>query len=161
MLNRILVPLDGSPAMASALPAIRPLVSGTGAIVHLLLVRAMPRVPRQRTEPPIYLDELLRVEHATWHDYLVHHGSTLAYDGIVVRREVRFGALFDEILAAARRHAAHLIALSEPRPSRALGLLRSDLAPRLMSRAQIPVLLVPTSRPPSQRLALHYRGVPV
>ena len=131
MLNRILVPLDGSPTMIGALPAIGHLVGGTGAAVHLLLVRPLPRLSRQRDEWPLYLDDLLRIEQATWRDYLLHHGSALAYDGIVVRREVRFGALLDETVAAADRHAAHLIALSEPPVTGIPQLLHRSLADQL------------------------------
>ena len=161
MLNRILVPLDGSPTMIGALPAIGHLVGGTGAAVHLLLVRPLPRLSRQRDEWPLYLDDLLRIEQATWRDYLLHHGSALAYDGIVVRREVRFGALLDETVAAADRHAAHLIALSEPPVTGIPQLLHRSLADQLATRVRIPVMRLPTDDAPARGVALRHRRVAV
>src|SRR4051794_5849318 len=143
MLNRILVPLDGSPAMAGALPALRHLVGGTGAVVHLLLVRPLPRLPRRRDRGPVLLDDVMRIEQAAGRAYLVHHGSALAYDGIVVQREVRFGTLQDEIMAAADRHAAHLVALSEAPASGVTRLLHRSLADQLATRLHIPVMRLP------------------
>lgn len=159
MLNRILIPLDGSPRMASALPAIRHLVGGTGALVHLLLVRPLPRLPRRQDDGPLYLDDLVRVEQAAGHAYLVHHGSALAYDGIVVRREVRFGALLDETITAAERHAAHLIALAEPPPASLPRLPRRGLADQLSGRVRIPVMLLPTNDARAPSVALGQRRV--
>jgi nucleotide-binding universal stress UspA family protein len=161
MLNRILVPLDGGPAMASALPAIRHLVGGTGAVVHLLLVRPLPRLPCRRADGVLYLDDLLRIEQATWQDYLVHHGSALAYDGIVVRREVRFGALVNETLAAADRHGARLIALAESSPGGLRRFLRPSLADQLSRRVRIPIMVLPRSDDPPRGLSLRQRRVAV
>ena len=113
------------------IPAVRQLVGGTGAVVHLLAVRPLPRPSAPdalwwanpesmiaatlmnapagtpaRAEP---YDQVLRHEHATLDRYLLRHGSQLAYDGIVVRRQVRFGDPLQETLAVARREAIHLI----------------------------------------------------
>ncbi len=94
----------------------------------------MPRVPERRGDGWAYLDELVREEAATWHAYLRHHGSALAYDGIVVAWEVRFGELVPEIVAAIR-HATHLIALAEPASAWTARLFRRGLAPQLMAQA--------------------------
>jgi nucleotide-binding universal stress UspA family protein len=147
--------------MTAALPYIRPLVSGTGAKVHLLLVRPMPKAPERRADGWLYLDELAREEYATGQAYLRHHGSALAYDGIVTSREVRFGALLPEILAAVDRQGAHLIALTAPAGSWRERLGRSNLAQQLMARATVPVLMVPPCQAPVQRLNVQSRRVPV
>ncbi len=159
MFRRILVPLDGTPAMATALPTLRRWISGTGAVVHLLVVRPMPRLPWHPDGPPLYLDDLLRIEHATWQQYLVHHGSALAYDGIVVHREVRFGAQAPEILAAADRHDAHLIALAPPRQTWRQRLFAVPLSQQLAARARVPVLLLPPADPRAGGAVFHYRRV--
>ncbi len=161
MLSRILVPLDGRPEMAAALPAIRQLVSVTGTNVHLLLVRPMPRQVERRGDGWAYLDELVREECADGQAYLCHHGSALAYDGIVVQREVRFGELLPQILAAATRQAAHLIALAAPAPSWGERLLGQRWVQQLMARAPVPVLVIPPSGTPAPGVRLQYGRLPV
>src|SRR5438874_12925213 len=132
MFVRILVPLDGSPAMAEVLPTLRQLVGGTGAAVYLLLVRPPVRGPVQVGDRLIYLDELLVQERATWRDYLVRQATQLAYDGIVVRRGVHFGDPLAETLAVAERHKVHLIALVAQRHSWPQCLFRPSLAQQLL-----------------------------
>jgi nucleotide-binding universal stress UspA family protein len=143
MLSRILVPLDGDPTTTEILPSLRALVGGTGAEVHLLAVRPPLRELAELEEREVYLDELLREEQAIWQDYLARQASQLAYDGVVVRREVRFGDPLAETLAAAERHAVHLIALAA-RPQQAVQrALRPNLAQQLLAQSAVPVLAVP------------------
>jgi nucleotide-binding universal stress UspA family protein len=161
MLSRILVPLDGDPITTDILPSLRALVGGTGAEVHLLAVRPPLRELAQSEERHLYLDELLREESAVWQDYLARQGSQLAYDGVVVRREVRFGDPLAETLAAAERHAVHLIALAA-RPQQAVQrALRPNLAQQLLAQSAVPVLAVPAWPPPERGTVLHYHSVPV
>jgi hypothetical protein len=145
--------------MTAALPQVRPLVSGTGARVHLVLVRPLPRTPERRGEQGAYIDELVEEEYATWQDYLHHHGSVLAYDGIVASREVRFGGLLPEILAVTRRHGSHMIALAAPPRSCRQYLGRPTLAQQLMEQAGVPVLAVPPGRSPARGAHLRYSRV--
>jgi nucleotide-binding universal stress UspA family protein len=161
MLSHILVPLDGSAAMAEIIPSLRQLVGGTGARVRLVLVRPPVRKPIQRGDRLVYLDELLREEEAEWHAYLIRQGSQLAYDGVVVRREVQFGDPLAETLAAARRHAVQLIALAAPPQSGVQRILRPSLAHQLLAQSAVPVLVVPTWRPPQGSPVLRYRDAPV
>jgi nucleotide-binding universal stress UspA family protein len=161
MLDHILIPLDGHPTLAAALPAIRPFLSGTGAHVHLLLVQPPPTAPEQRGERLVYLDELQREAHRAGHDYLARQGSVLAYDGIVVQREVCCGELVAETLTAARRHSAQVIALATVPSTPGLLPRRPSLAQRLMAQLPVPVLTLPVPEPPSPGLALQYRHVPV
>ncbi|HEY7062838.1 MAG TPA: universal stress protein [Chloroflexota bacterium] len=184
MLRRVLVPLDGSLTMAAVFPALRRLLGGTGGLVHLLAVRPPISLPaRQPTafthahdlrvaaspgaapadSPParrVCLDELLVQERAHWLDYLRRHGSHLAYDGIVVQREVRFGEPVAETLAAAERAAIELIAVAAPPQPRLARLLRPSFAQRLLAQAAIPVLTVPAERPLWQGVALRYDRAP-
>lgn len=147
MLKRLLVPLDGSASSLAVVPALRRLVGGTGAVVHLLAVRPEIRRPEQSGDRLLYLDELRTQERAHWLDYLARHGSHLAYDGVVVQREVRFGDPLHEALATAERQAMQLIVLAA-RPQAWLDRLwRPNLAQRLLSQAAVPVLTVPAERP--------------
>ena len=100
MLSHVLVPLDGSPMMAQIITPLRQWFGGTGAVVHLLVVRPPVREVLRLDDRVIYLDELIRQEQATWHDYLVRQGNQLAYDGVVVHRTVRFGDPMVESLRA-------------------------------------------------------------
>jgi nucleotide-binding universal stress UspA family protein len=181
MVSRILVPLDGSEAAATVIPAVRQLVGGTGAVVYLLAARPLPRPSASYltssmnpeamisaslfgAQPSMHdgsrsFEELMRREHATLDRYLARHGSQLAYDGIVVRRDVRFGDPMAEILAAAQQHATHLIMVArEPqgwRP-RLQRLLRPTLAQQLLGHARLPVLVVPSEHAATQGVVLRY-----
>jgi nucleotide-binding universal stress UspA family protein len=161
MLRRILAPLDGSPNGLAVIPALRRLVGGTGAVVHLLAVRPEIRRPEHNGDRLLYLDELRVQERAHWLDYLVRHGSHLAYDGMVVQREVRFGDPLAETLASAERHAMQLIVLAA-RPQRWLARMwRPNLAQQLLAHAVVPVLTVPAERPLWHGVVLRYDAVAV
>ena len=147
MLSRILVPLDGSPTMAAIVPTVRHLVGGTGAVVHLLAVRPPLHRPAQVGDKIVPIDELMVQERAVWHDYLGRQASQLAYDGVVVRREVRFGDQLAETLATAQRHAVQLIALGARSQPWLQRILRPNLAQQLLAQPLVPVLAVPP--PPS------------
>src|SRR5262245_5448112 len=61
MLSRILVPLDGSPAMEAILPTVRHLAGGTGAVVHLLALRPSARELAREDNGlrNVYVDDIL------------------------------------------------------------------------------------------------------
>jgi nucleotide-binding universal stress UspA family protein len=161
MLSRILVPLDGSPTRAQILPRLRQWFGGTGTVVHLLVVRPPVRDVLRLEDRLVYLDELVQQERASWLDYLVRQGSQLAYDGVVVRREVRFGELLTEILAVAERRSMHLIALIGRRHSWPRRWLRLDLAEQLLATSPIPTLVVPPACRRVGSLVLRYDGISV
>ncbi len=161
MLSRVLVPLDGSPTMAQIIPRLRQWFGGTGALVHLLVVRPPVRELIRLEDRVIYLDELVRQEQAAWQDYLVRQGSQLACDGVVVQREVRFGAAVTECLVAAERHAVHLIALVGPQQPWPKRLIQSSLAEQLLAKSRTPVLVVPPVSDPAAGLVLRYSGIRV
>jgi nucleotide-binding universal stress UspA family protein len=142
MTNRILVPLDGSPDMAEIIPTLRRLVAGTGAIVHLLLVRPPVPGPVQGKDRVLFLDELVSVERTAWEGYLGHHGRQLEDANVAVQCEVRFGDALAETLAVGQRQKVQFIALAG-QPQRWLQrLLRPNLAQRLLGQQRAPVLIV-------------------
>jgi nucleotide-binding universal stress UspA family protein len=141
-MNRILVPLDGTPGTAEIIPTLRRLVAGTSTIVHLLLVR--PPVPGavQGNDRLLYLDEVVDLERTTWEDYLACHGRQLSDADVAVHCEVRFGDALAETLAAGRRQRVHCIALAG-QPQRWLSrVLRPNLAQQLLGQPNVPVLIV-------------------
>jgi nucleotide-binding universal stress UspA family protein len=109
----------------------------------------------------IYLDELVQQERASWHRYLVRQGSQLAFDGVVVRWEICFGDPAAEILAAAERHAVHLIALVGQQQSWLQRLTRPSLAQQLLTQSRVPVLVVPPGSSPAGGLVLRYSRMQV
>ena len=159
MLNRILVPLDGETLPRGLIPALRRVAGGTGAVVHMLAVRPEIRQPERCGDRVLYLDELRLQERAHWLDYLARQGSHLAYDGMVVQREVRFGDALAETLAVAVRQAMHLIVVTAAPQAWPARLLRPNLAQRLLAQAPIPVLALPAERPPWQGVVLRYDRV--
>jgi nucleotide-binding universal stress UspA family protein len=161
MLSRVLVPLDGSPTMAQIIPRLRQWFGGTGAVVHLLLVRPPVREVLRLEDRVIYLDELVRQELTAGHHYLVRQGSQLAYDGVVVHREVRLGDPVAESLAAADRHAVQLIALVAQPQSWLQRLTRPSLAQQFLAQSQVPVLVVPPVSSPAAGFVLRYSRIQV
>src|SRR4051794_29172497 len=183
MIRRILVPLDGCDSAGVVLPAVRQLVGGTGAVVHLLAVRPLPRLRPPRslwwanpesmiaasllnapagtpTRAESY-DAVLRREHAALDRTLLRHGSELAYDGIVVRRQVRFGDPLEETLAVARREAIHLI-LVAPRAQHWWDRLRRpSLTQQLLDRSPVPVMVAAGEEARRRRGAMRYEGAAV
>ena len=128
--------------MAEIIPALRRLVAGTGAIIHLLLVRPPVPGPIQGKDRLLYLDEVVSLERSAWEDYLAHHGRQLAAADVAVRCEVRFGDTLTETLAAGQRQRVQFIALAG-QPQRWLQrLLRPNLAQQLLGQPSVPVLIV-------------------
>jgi hypothetical protein len=105
------------------------------------------------------LDELLCEESTQAHDYLRRLGSHLAYDGIVVHREVRFGDPLTETLAAVERHGVQAVVLAGHEPRRSL--FRATWGHRLLAQAIVPVVVLPHSSAPPPRARLQYGGAPV
>ena len=161
MLSRVLALLDGSPTMAEIIPMLRQMWGGTGAVVHLLLVRPPIQGPLRLDDRLLYLDELLQTEQATWRDYLMRQGSQLAYDGIVVRRTVRLGDFLMEVLAAAECQPVQLIALVAQQEGWPKRLVRPSLAQQLLAQSPVPVLVVPPASHPEARLIPRYSSSPV
>jgi nucleotide-binding universal stress UspA family protein len=158
MLTRVLAPLDGSSTMAQIIPALRQWLGGTGAVVHLLLVRPPLGQALRLEDRVIYLDELLAHERATWQDYLLRQGSQLAYDGVVVQRTVCFGDPLVEVLAVARRQPVQLIALMDQEQAWPQRWLRPSLAQQLLAQSPVPVLVVPATARPTARLLPRFSG---
>ncbi|HZU06232.1 MAG TPA: universal stress protein [Chloroflexota bacterium] len=150
MLTRVLVPLDGTPAGEAVVPLIGRWLRGTGAVVYLLAVRPTPRTVLCADGWILYLDELMAHERAQLEEYLARVGSQLAYDGIAVRRVVRFGEAVEEIAAAAAEHAVDCIALAAAPRVGLWRLLGPSLAERLRARSGVPVVALAASAPAAQ-----------
>jgi nucleotide-binding universal stress UspA family protein len=159
MFRHILVPVDAATNITAAVSSVSQWLGGTGATVRLLRVEHPVREIERRADRIVPLDELMREAYAHWQDYLRRLGSHLAYNGIVVHREVRFGNVLDETLVAARRYAVEAIVVAgQEAPRREF--LRTNWIHQLLAQAVVPVLVVPANSPAKPRPGLQYRGVP-
>lgn len=121
MFNTILVPLDGSPQAAAALPLARTLASTTGGSV--VLVRVVPRSALILGLDPYLL------------------GIAREFDGMNVRSVVRHGAPAQEILAAARDQSADLIVMATHGRSGLQRTVVGSIAEQVLTRSPVPVVL--------------------
>ena len=134
MFTLILVPLDGSPLSAGALPYAVALARPSGA--RLLLVRAsLVRLP---PPPDTYEARLVADESA----YLERTAGLLREQGVDVETALRFADPAEAIVEEARARGADLIAMTS-RGHGGLGrLVFGSVAAAVVERAPAPVLLL-------------------
>ena len=134
MFTLILVPLDGSPLAAGALPYAVTLARQSGA--RLLLVRAsLVRLP---PPPDTYEARLVADEGA----YLERTAGLLREQGVDVETALRFADPAEAIVEEARARGADLIAMTS-RGHGGLGrLVFGSVATAVVERAPAPVLLL-------------------
>lgn len=134
-LDRILVPLDGSPLAEGILPEIEALAGPLGAAFTLVKVIERPTYPmldvaavqsRETEEAVRYLD---RVK------------AALEADGFPVQAEVLFGDPARSILDHAAEAGAHLIAMATHGRSGLDRWLLGSVAEKVLSGSEVPVLL--------------------
>lgn len=118
----ILAPLNGSPEAEPVLATLRLLAGRDRARVHLLGVE----------ERPDYGGEL--------RTYLEARSSALQGEGVEATPEIRKGRASQEILAAAKEHAADLIALTTTGRRGLQRLVEGSTAEAVLRRAEVPVL---------------------
>lgn len=133
MLDRIVVPLDGSPLAESVLPQVRRIVAEGGEIV---LVRAETPVP---TESGAFLvpDVVAAAE-----KYLAGVQDRLREQGVRARVVARVGAAADVVLETVRESGAGLIAMATHGRGGAARLLLGSTAERILRESRVPVFLL-------------------
>jgi nucleotide-binding universal stress UspA family protein len=135
MFNRILVPLDGSPQSAAALPLARTIAHVSSGTVEL--VRVVPSF----SEATVRRDA---------HVYLSRIGEELAAGNVRVAVTVREGDPATEILAQAETAAADLIVMATHGRSGVARAVLGSVAQQVLSGSPIPMLLL---RPGGKRVA--------
>lgn len=131
----ILVPLDGTPASETVLPAAHALARGRGGRVRLL--RVMPAVTATLDDDGhtlVYVDQEASSAEASARDYLDRIRRTLG--GVEVDTVVRFGDPAAEILGEAEAHDVALIAMAARRRS----WPRRSVTARVAREAWVPVI---------------------
>jgi nucleotide-binding universal stress UspA family protein len=161
MLERILVPLDGSPLAEGILAQLRPLLLRRDAEVMLLRVVPFPVSTR------VY-DTSLRAEaHLEAKRYLSDMEKLLADKGVRVRTASGEGAPAEEILDAAAREGATMIAMSTHGRSGIARWILGSVAEKVVRASKVPVLLMrsfagaPAAPAPKEERALKKILVPL
>lgn len=136
MVNRILVPLDGSPQAEQILAQVARLLRREDAEVILLRAADSPYAfARQDAETLLVRDEL------TAAGYLQDVVRTLSGQGVRARALVRKGPAAEAILQAAVDTSATLIAISTHGRSGPARWLLGSVAEKVLRSAPVPVLL--------------------
>ena len=132
MFSTVLVPLDGSPAAATALPAARALALAFGAQVSLLRVVRRPVAlldghADEIREAAAYLDGLAR---------------ELSASDLRVRTHVRSGEVAEAILAEIAERHVDLVVMATRGHSGVVRAVLGSVASEVLSRSPVPVVLL-------------------
>ncbi len=148
LLDKILIPLDGSENAKAVLPCIKEFVKKMGTEVALLRVIT----PRQHVHTMRGLDYIrltdqeIEYEKANARRYLERVGKKLSGTRAILRREVRVDEdIAREIIQFASEMSARLIVIT---PRRAAGIVRwisGSKTQKVLQATNVPVLLLRTS----------------
>ncbi len=144
MLNKILVPLDGSPFAEAVLPQARALAECTGA--QILLLRVIPTPIYNlvfASNPPLPLQANPEYDTRTLAESYLERVVAEHFSGESdVQREVSSGATADVILEFASGQNVDIIAMSTHGRSGISRLMLGSVAEEIVQRSHLPVLLV-------------------
>src|SRR5262245_4739149 len=133
MLDRIVIPLDGSATAESVLPQVRRLLADGDEVI---LVRAEPPVPSDAAAFTLPAE----LEAAT--EYLAGVQERLRGQGVRARVVARAGEAADVVLETVRASRAGLIAMATHGRSGIARILLGSTAERILREAPVPVFLV-------------------
>jgi nucleotide-binding universal stress UspA family protein len=166
VINKILVPLDGSPSAEAVLPEIQSLAEKFQAEVVLMKVvasqtaqlsnpvpdLARPAVAMSRLIPSflpeaintenVYVDDVVVHNTAEANDYLSGVARTLARRGLKVTVAMRPGKAAEAILSLAREEDVDLIVMSTRARSQASKTFRGSVPEKVLRESKVPVILV-------------------
>jgi len=143
----VMVPLDGSAAAASALPAAAAVARACGAALRLVSVVPTPETaPPERAAAtrlmPSAAAEVLDLEAAHTLEYLTAFTTALVADGVTASGQVERGEAVRMLLDAAEVSHADLIVIATHGRSGLAGTWAGSVASRVIGHTAIPVLLV-------------------
>ena len=139
--KRVLVPLDGSRLAEGILPFVLQIACPLD--LDVVLVRVEQPIPPQAIEGTTHftLDDIkARVNRAR--EYLAQVAADLRRQGVRVTTDARHGDPVTEIVAAARRSGAGLIAMTTHGRRGLTRLVFGSVAEAVLRRAAIPVLMM-------------------
>jgi nucleotide-binding universal stress UspA family protein len=141
MFRSVIVPLDGTPAAAHALPYLS-LIAAPGARVTLVGVVTLPLdLPSPPSQEMEAVAQMERASAFLWQD-LDQRAQPLRAQGFHVVTTVRTGDITEEILVAARDAGADVIVLATLGTSGLARWMLGSIARQLLYRATLPILLI-------------------
>jgi len=134
MIERIVVPLDGSMTAEAILPQVRRVLYRCDS--EIILVRAVE--PPMADNPILIAEEVL----ASAREYILAKVERLREEGVRVRHIVRFGAPAGVILDVVESEKATMIALATHGATGLRRLLFGSVAETVIRKSPVPVFLV-------------------
>jgi nucleotide-binding universal stress UspA family protein len=147
-LENILVPLDTGPVHDAGLPLTQELAGAYRSRIHLLTVIPTFRTIAGETAAagsllPATTSALLDIDVENAEEDLLVHMDELKQAGLQVTAEVARGDPATEIVNIAGRLHADLLVLTTHRKAGTAAFWARSVAPNVVRRAQLPILLVP------------------
>ena len=144
ILNKALVPLDGSKEGEAVIPYIEELASRLKAEVVLLQVLSTSYhvITAEGYGYVIYTDQQMESDKAFARDYLEKVGARLKRKGVIVKSEVRLGIAAEEIIKLADEMYADVVAMSTHGRSGVGRWVFGSVADRVLHEGNTPLLLV-------------------
>ena len=141
MIERVIVPLDGSPLAESIIPFLLQIAGPLD--VEVVLLRVLQPIPPEVIEGSRYVVvEDIEKRSAEARQYLAPIAAQLAGAGVRATVDVRRGEPVTEILAAAREAGADLIAMTTHGRSGLGRLLFGSVAEAVLRQTDVPVFLM-------------------
>lgn len=159
MLNKVLVPLDGSPLATCVIPHLVAITQATDAQITLLRVTEM-NDPSGRINPVEW--HLSKVEAQTYLDEIAEQLEQ--FTGHKPETQILQGPAAERIIEYAQKHEQDLIVLSTHGQSGLNGWNVSSVAMKVINRAGLSILLVPAYLPDTGSQegnwgAIHYQHI--
>jgi nucleotide-binding universal stress UspA family protein len=148
ILNKVLVPLDGSAEGEIVIPYVEELASKLKARIMLLQVleTGYPGYKSGKYEYQAYSEQELQSNREIALNYLSNIASQLKQEGLEVETGVKFGEASLEIISFAAEKKADIIAMSTHGRSGIGNWVLGSVAARVLYEGQIPLLLVRRSK---------------
>jgi nucleotide-binding universal stress UspA family protein len=144
MFRSLLVPLDGTPVAAQALPYV-PIIAAPGARITLVGVATPPLdMPGTRAQEADIVAQMERTRAFLWQD-LEARAEPLRAHGLHVVTTVRTGDVTAEILTCASEAAADLLVLATHGTSDLARWMLGSSARRLLHATTLPMLVIHAS----------------
>jgi nucleotide-binding universal stress UspA family protein len=151
-LENVLVPLDTGPAHDDSLPLTQELADAYKFNVHLLtVVPTFNTMAGERAATgsllPATTSAMLDIEAENAAEDLQEHLDQLLQAGVQATAEVARGDPATEIVNISEKYRADMIALSTHRKAGTAAFWARSVAPNVVRRARVPILLIPLPSP--------------
>ncbi len=151
LFNKILVPLDGEPDHEQSLEVAAKLAKSLGSSVHLVrVVPTFSTLTRQHaavgTLLPGTTNAYLEIAEEEACDYLQKKLDKWRKNGIECTAETERGEIAEEVINTASSSGSDLIVLGTHGKAGLSAFWAGSVAPKIVSKARLPILLIPVRR---------------